>query len=126
MPVCHCALKNLLYSEVNCPEVLVKKLEEGGEWGEVVFSFLLFFFLTVRSEVSNSHDFKRKWGKAFSFELDADLCHAIAKDYIKKMLKAEGIRFVMDSLRKCSVRVSGWVPFDQIKMRSGSALAAVS
>lgn len=107
--------------------MLVKKLEEGGEWGEVVFfpsSF--FFFLTVSSEVSNSHDFKRKWGRAFSFELHADLCHAIAQDYIKKMLKAEGIRFVMDSLRKYSVSVTGWVPFDQIKMRSGSALAAVS
>lgn len=61
--------------------------------------------------MSNSHDFKRKWGKAFSFELDADLYHAIAKDYIKKMLKAERIKFVMDSLRKCSVRVTGLGPF---------------
>ncbi|XP_072675154.1 uncharacterized protein [Canis lupus baileyi] len=34
LPVCHCALRNLLHSEVNCPEVLVKKLEEAGEWGE--------------------------------------------------------------------------------------------
>lgn len=90
------------------------------------FCFLFFFFLTVSSEVSKTHDFKRNWGKAFSFELDADLWHAIAKDYIQKMLRAEEIRFVMDSLRKCSVRVTGWVPFDQIKMRSGSALAAVS
>lgn len=126
MPVCHCALKNLLYSEVNCPEVLVKKLEEGGEWGEKWFLSSSLFFLTISPEGSNSHDFQGKWGKAFSFELDADLCHAIPKDYIKKMLKAEGIRFVMDSLRKCSVRVTGWVPFDQIKMRSGNALAAVS
>ncbi|XP_048969737.1 translation initiation factor IF-2-like [Canis lupus dingo] len=35
LPVCHCALRNLLHSEVNCPEVLVKKLEEAGEWGEM-------------------------------------------------------------------------------------------
>lgn len=26
----------------------------------------------------------------------------------------------MDSLKKCSVRVTGWVPFDQIKMRTSS------
>ena len=32
------------------------------------FLSLFFFFLTIRSEVSNSHDFKRTWGKAFSFE----------------------------------------------------------
>lgn len=111
MPTCHCAVvKNLLCSEVNCPEILVQKLEEGGEWGKVFFASS--FFLTVSSEVSETHDFKRNWGKAFSFELDADLCHAIAKDYIQKMLRAEEIRFVMDSLRKCSVRVTGWVPFD--------------
>ncbi|XP_038531211.1 serine/arginine repetitive matrix protein 3-like isoform X1 [Canis lupus familiaris] len=36
LPVCHCALRNLLHSEVNCPEVLVKKLEEAGEWGETI------------------------------------------------------------------------------------------
>lgn len=39
---------NLLYSEVNCPAVLVKKLEEGGEWGEVGF-FLPLFLVTIRS-----------------------------------------------------------------------------
>lgn len=79
----------------------------------MVFSFLLFFFLTIGSEVSNSHDCKRKGGKVFSFEKDAVLCRAVAKDCIRKMLKAEGRRFVMDSLRKCSERVAGWVPFHQ-------------
>lgn len=68
MPTCHCAgVQNSLCSEVNCPEVFVKKLEEG-ESGERCFFLPLFFFLTVSSEVPNSHDLKRKWGKAFSFE----------------------------------------------------------
>lgn len=44
MPICHCALvKNLLYSEVNCPEVLVKNVEKGGEGEEMLFSLPLFF-----------------------------------------------------------------------------------
>lgn len=37
-----------------------------------------------------------------------------------------GIRFAMDYLGKCSVRVTGCVPLDQIKMRSGNARDAVS
>lgn len=64
MPICHCALvKNLLYSEVNCPEVLVKKLQEGEEWEEEPFSSLPPSLSFFDSEVSNSHDFKRNWGK---------------------------------------------------------------
>lgn len=43
-----------------------------------------------------------------------------------KMFRAEGIRFAVDYLGKCSVRVTGCVPLDQIKMRSGSAGDAAS
>lgn len=59
--------------------------------------------------------------RAFSFEEDAFLVQAIAKPSIPKMLRAEGIRFGMDYLGKCSVRVTGRVPLGQIKMRSGNS-----
>ena len=65
-------------------------------------------------------------GEAFSFELDAGLCCALGRDYIREMLKAEGVRSVLGSLRTGSVRVTGRVPLGHIKMRSGGALAAVS
>lgn len=62
MPICHCVLvKNLLHSEVNCPEVLVRTLQEGEEWERSPFSSSLslsLFFLN--SEVSNFHDCQRK------------------------------------------------------------------
>lgn len=64
--------------------------------------------------------------RAFSFEQDAFLYHAIAKHSIPKMLRAEGIGFAMDYLGKCSVRVTSRVPLGQIKMRSGNARADVS
>lgn len=59
MPICHCALvKNLVHSEVNCPEVLVRTLQEGEEWERSLFSSWFSFFFN--SEVSNFHDCQRK------------------------------------------------------------------
>lgn len=53
MPICHCALvQNLLCSGENCPEVLVQKLTEGGEWGEGFFSSCSPSLRTICSEVS--------------------------------------------------------------------------
>lgn len=52
MPICHCAMvNNLLCSEVNCPEVVFKKLQEGGEWKKMCFFFLpLFFFFRLLAQ----------------------------------------------------------------------------
>lgn len=64
MPICHCALvRSLLLSEVNCPGVLVRTLQEGEEWERRFFFFSLpeyLFFFFLNSEVSNFHVCQRK------------------------------------------------------------------
>jgi hypothetical protein len=125
VPICHCVLvKNLLHSEVNCPEVLVRTRQEGEEWERSLFSSCLFFFF-LNSEVSNFHDCQRKTGGHLVLNR-MQICTMGLPNTVPKMFRAEGITFAMDNLGKCSVRVTGCVPLDQIKMRSGSAGDAVS
>lgn len=50
----------------------------------------------------------------------------LPKTLSRRCWEAQGIGFIMDSLKKCPERVTGEVPFDQIKTCSGSARAAVS
>lgn len=69
MPICHCALvKNLLHSEVNCPEVLVRTLEEGEERDRSLFSSCVFIYLFILAQKCLISIIAKANVRTFSFE----------------------------------------------------------